>query len=251
MKRLSVAAALIVATTGCASNGTADTDETSLSSSPPTPAETATPKDPVLTPRPGEVIELDQDGPEYVFAKAGRYAVRLTPTLVHEVDVPDMWEVLRGEIFSTSEFSGGSGVFLVMNASARSTRLPADPCQDQAPVSVEPTARDLADALRAQPILQVTRPAPVMIGDRRGVHIRIRQPESVDPHACIDGQVALFSSTSKPLDWTMLYGGAEMWILDVDGDRWVIFTNCDETCTQADRGTLRRMAESVTFTTND
>jgi len=251
MKRLSVATALLLATTACASNGTAADDETSPSSSPPTPTETPTPKDPVLTPRPGEVFELDQDGPEYVFTKAGRYAVRLTPKLVHEVDVPDMWEVLRGEIFSTSEFSGGNGVFLVMQAPAGSTRLPADPCADQAPESLGPTAGDLADALKAQPILQVTRPAPVTIGERRGVHIRIKQPEGVAPKACVNGQVALFSPTSRPLDWTMLYGGAEMWILDVDGGRWVILATCDETCSQADRGTLRRMAESVTFTRND
>lgn len=255
MKHLSVGVALLFAATGCASNSTADDKDTAPTSSESTqtatPTETRTPKDPVLTPRPGEVIELDRHGSEYVFTKAGRYAVRLTRKLVHEVDVPEMWEVLRGEIFSSSEFSGGNGVFVVINASAGSARLPAHPCEDQAPVSVGPTARDLADALWAQPALQVTTPVAVTIGGRRGVHVRITLPEHVDPNACVGGQLALFSATSRPLDWTMLYGGAEMWILDVDDERWVIVANCDATCSPADHTTLNRMAESVTFIRND
>ena len=77
------------------------------------------PTDPTMTPKPGEVPEFVQDGPEYVFATEGRYAVRLNPSLVYEVDVPDMWEVYQGRFLSTSVYSGGNGIFAVAELPAR------------------------------------------------------------------------------------------------------------------------------------
>lgn len=253
--RIPLATALLLAVTGCTSAGTAgsDSDDTGTpasSTTSTTPAGTPTPKDPVLSPRPGEVIELDQHGPEYVFTKAGRYAVRLSPRLVYEVDAPDMWEVLRGSHFSSSDYSGGQGVFSVIRAPASKTWLPTHPCRDRTPVPVGPSVRDLAHAMHAQPALQATGPRRITIDNRKAAHVRITLPDRVDPNACVEGELALFTSET-PTDWTMLYGGAEMWILEVDGERWVIFTNCDATCSPADIATLNQMAESVTFTRND
>ena len=74
---------------------------------------------------------LDQHSPEYVFTREGRYAVRLTPELSYEVDAPDMWEAYRVRYFSTSDFSGGNGVFSVAGPVTQAW-LPAHPCRDRA-----------------------------------------------------------------------------------------------------------------------
>ena len=194
------------------------------------------------------MIELDQHGPEYVFTKEGRYAVRLTPELVYEVDAPDMWEVYRGRYFSTSDFSGGSGIFSV-NGPVTEAWLPAHPCRDRALMPVGATARDLADALAAQPGLKVTRPKPVSLRGERGVYIEVRIPDRVNPVSCDRGEVAVLTSTRRPDDWWDLSAGevVNYWILDVDGQRWIVAGVCDTTCTDADLEVLAGMAESVTF----
>jgi len=215
-----------------------------------TPIDTPDPQDPVLSPRPGEVLELDQHGPQYVFTKAGRYAVRLTPDLVYEVDTPDMWEVLDGRFFSTSDLSGGSGIFLVAEAPAGETWLPAHPCRDRTRVPVGPTARDLADALAAQPVFTATAPSPTAMAGRAGVSLELRIPNGVNSSACDGGFVAGFTSTSRFPDW-YVYGEsgkvAQLWILDVDGQRFVVASLCDTTCSEEDFETLKTMAKSVTF----
>jgi hypothetical protein len=215
-----------------------------------TPIDTPDPQDPVLSPRPGEVLELDQHGPQYVFTKAGRYAVRLTPDLVYEVESPDMWEVLDGRFFSTSDFSGGSGIFLVAEAPAGETWLPAHPCHDRKQVPVGPTARDLADALAAQPVFNATAPASTAIAGRTGVYLELSIPIEVDSSACEGGFVAGFTSSSRFPNW-YAYGEsglvAQLWILVVDGQRFVVTSICDTTCSKEDFQTLSNMAKSVTF----
>ena len=190
---------------------------------------------------------LDQHGPEYVFTKEGRYAVRLTPELVYEVDAPDMWEVYRGRYFSTSDFSGGTGVFSVAGP-VTNAWLPAHPCRDRALMPVGRTARDLADALAAQPVLKVTRPKPVSIAGGRGVYVEVRIPDRVNSAACQGGDVALFT-WKRPPEMVGAPAGNAMnyWILDVDGQRLILAGWCETTCTDADLEVLEGMAESVTF----
>jgi hypothetical protein len=213
-----------------------------------TPASTPERQDPVLSPRPGEVLELDQHGSEYVFTKEGRYAVRLTPELVYEVDAPDMWEVYRGRYFSTSKFSGGTGVFSV-DGPVTDAWLPVHPCRDRALTPVGPTARDLADALAAQPVLDVSQMKQVSIAGGRGVHVEVSLPDRVRPSACEQGEVALFTTTRRREDWWDLSAGEVVtyWILDVDGQRFIAAGWCETTCTDADLEVLAGMAESVTF----
>lgn len=217
-----------------------------------TPADALEPQDPVLTPGPGKVLELDQHGPEYVFTKEGRYAVRLTPELVYEVDAPDMWEVYRGRYFSTSDFSGGTGVFSV-DGPVTQAWVPAHPCRDRALVPVGPTAHDLADALAAQPGLSVTRPTPVSIVGGRGVHLEVSIPDRVSPTACKQGEVALFTTTRRREDWWDLSAGeaTTYWIMDVDRQRFIAAGWCETACTEADLEVLAEMAESVTFVHGD
>jgi hypothetical protein len=246
------AACALLATASCSAgeeepeNAGSPTTPSEVASS--TPANTPEPQDPVLTPGPGEVLELDQHGPEYVFTKVGRYAVRLSPELVYEVDAPDMWEVYRGRYFSTSDFSGGTGVFSV-DGPVTQAWVPAHPCRDRALVHVGPTARDLADALAAQPGLDMTRPKPVSIDGGRGVHLEVSIPDHVSPSACKQGEVALFTTTRRREDWWDLSAGEAMtyWILDVNGQRFIAAGWCETPCTDADLEVLAGMAESVTF----
>jgi hypothetical protein len=162
---------------------------------------------------------------------------------VYEVDAPDMWEVYRGRYFSTSDFSGGTGVFSVDGPIAEAW-LPAHPCRDRALVPVGPTARDLADALAAQPVLHMTRPRPVSIAGGRGFYVE------VGPDACEQGEVALFTTTRRPDDWWDLSTGETItyWILDVDGQRFIAAAWCETPCTDADLGVLGGMVESLNFT---
>lgn len=215
-----------------------------------TPTATPQPQDPVLAPGRGEVLELDQHGPQYVFTKAGRYAVRLTPDLVYEVDSPEMWEVLDGRFFSTSDISKGNGIFLVAEAPAGETWLPAHPCRDRTQVPVGPTARGLADALAAQPVFNATAPASTAIAGRTGAYLELRIPNRVNSTACDGGFVAGFTSSSRFPDWYVRGESglvAQLWILDVDGQRFVVISICDTTCSEEDFETLSSMAKSVTF----
>ena len=249
-----VAAVLLFAATGCTSAGTGAIEGGVrsglhlLARQPRTPIESPTPQDPVLSPRPGEVIELDQHGPEYVFTKAGRYAVRLTPELVYEVDAPDMWEVYRGGLRHQRLLRRNRR--LLRRRPVAEAWLPAHPCRDRALVPVGPTARDLADALAGQPVLEVTRPKPVSITGGRGVYVEVRIPDRVDPGGASGGRVALFTWTRPPTTGGRCPGGESLiyWILDVDGQRLVLAGVCDATCSDADLEVLAGMAKSVTFT---
>jgi hypothetical protein len=229
-------------------SGNAGPSEAMSGAASSTPANTPEPQDPVLSPRPGEVLELDRHGPEYVFIKEGRYAVRVTPELVYEVDAPDMWEVYRGRYFSTSDFSGGTGIFSVIGPVTK-VWLPAHPCQDRALVPVGPTAFELADGLAAQPALKVTRPKPVSIAGGRGAYVEVRIRDRVYPAACRSGDVALLTSRRRPPDWWELPAGGVVtsWILDLDGQRWIVAGVCDTTCADADFEVLAGMAESLTI----
>lgn len=248
---MTVAAFALLTTVSCSSSK--DNAGTPASPSPSEvrsskPANTPEPQDPVLSPGPGEVLELDQHGPEYVFTKKGRYTVRLNPDLVYEVDSPDMWEVYRGRHFSTSQFSGGVGVFSVAGP-VTDAWLPAHPCADRAVTPVGRTARALAEALSVQPLLKVTRPKPVSLPAGRGVYVEVRIPEGVNSGSCESGSVALFRWKGSAPEWWELAAGNALyfWILDVDSQRLILAGFCETACTDADLGTLGAMAESVTF----
>jgi hypothetical protein len=213
-----------------------------------TPAATPEPEDPVLSARPGQVLELDQHGSEYVFTRAGRYAVRLTPKLVYQVDAPDMWEVYQGRYFSTSDFSGGNGWFFA-NGPIAQAWLPVHPCRDRSLVRVGPTARDLARALAAQPALKVTTPKPFSITGGHGFYIEGSIPDRVNSATCQNGRIALYTATRRPANWDEVSSGQvwTYWILNVHGQRMVLVGVCDTTCNEQDVKTLTGMATSVTF----
>ena len=113
---------------------------------------------------------------------------------------------------------------------------------------VGPRARDLADALAAQPVLRVTR-AEAGLHRRRGFYVEVRIPDRVNSAACQSGEVALFTSSRRPPDWWDLPSGevVNYWILEADGQRRIVAGVCDTTCTATDFEVRAGMAESVTF----
>ena len=82
------------------------------------------------------------------------------------------------------------------------------------------------------------------------VSVEVTIPDRVDEASCVRDCVALYTSPTRSPDWWDGEGGlvATWWILDVDGERWVVVTKCDTSrCTRDDFDTLTTMAESVTF----
>ena len=89
---------------------------------------------------------------------------------------------------------------------------------------VGPTARDLADALVAQPVLKVTRPKPASAEGTPSAVVEVTLPASFDSRDCQTGGVALFSWAPRLHDWWELEadGVVSFSILDVYGQRWAM-----------------------------
>ena len=217
---LAVMAAALGACTSDSDTGDAaagDSDSTESTSAGP-------PEQPTYSPGPNEVVTLDQ-GQRWASMEQGRYAVRLSSSLTYEVDVPDSWRVFLGRFLNTPP-SGAHSIFFVSEAPARGTELPRHPCDDPTGTPVGPSVSALADGLRGQPVLEVSKPDPVTVAGSHGLYVDVRIPESVDAASCIDGTVALFTSGSDEWGWQEGFV-AHWWILDVDGERVVINGQCD------------------------
>ena len=177
----------------------------------------------------------------------GRYALQLTSTLAYQVDVPDQWNVVGGRFLNADP---QPSIFFVAPAPA-STGLPLHPCRDHTTRVVGPTVRDLAGALRRQPVLDVTKPVPVALDGHRGLYLEVTIPDTVDTDSCVDDRVSLFES-GGPDGYVGQQGYVgRWWILEVDGERMVAMPQCDTGCTKDEFATLTTMAESITFTQDE
>ena len=166
--------------------------------------------------------------------------------------MPDLWAVTGGMFLTDSSLQ--FSIFVVALAPATST-VPQHPCRDHTPTAVGPTVSDLAEALRRQPVLDVTKPVPVNLDGYRGLYLEVRIPGKVDADRCADDWVSLYESGGPDgyawkEDWASPGEAyvARWWILDVDGERVVVMPSCDTGCTEDDLDTLTTMAESITFT---
>lgn len=219
----------------------------------PTPS--PSPTEPIYSPEVGEVMTLPRDT-DRATMRQGRYTVQVTSSLSYELDVPDRWIAISGRFLNSGP--GTSSIFFVSQAPAADTWVPRHPCRDHSVTPVGPTVADLADGLRHQPVLQVSRPAPVTVDGYSGLYLEVTIPDDVDASRCVDDIVHLFS-LGKNADilreewqWEAGYVG-RWWILDVDGQRIVVMPQCDSDndCTQHDLDVLTRMAESITFTRDE
>ncbi len=176
---------------------------------------------------------------------AGRHALRITPTLTYEVDLPGPRYVSDG-IYLHHPHVGG--IFVAVAAPADTTTLPRHPCSDLSGTTVGPTPEDLATALAEQPVLRVRDTGPVTLDGAEGVSLTVRTPRGYDAAECaFADQLVLFSTGDEDWNWLPEYD-ARWWILDVDGQRVVILNHCDRACSRDEIAQLRAMTESVTFT---
>ena len=74
-------------------------------------------------------------------------------------------------------------------------------------------------------------------------------PNKSDARGCVDDIASIFESSDSSV-WSDGYVG-RWWILDVDGNRIVVMTDCENGCTEDDLDTLTQMAQSITFTRGD
>lgn len=128
----------------------------------------------------------------------------------------------------------------------------AEPCGEAEWVDPGPTVEDLAEALRALPVWESTRPAARTIGGYEGVVMELNVPAHI-PAKC----------QGEPLSWRDHLGGTQgigrgktqrLWILDVEGHRVMLIagyfpTRGAPTPGQVDE--LTQMAEGATFVEGD
>ena len=197
-----------------------------------------------------DVRPLPPQDEEYVVLKAARYALPLPPFLITAVDVPDSWSVHQGHYLSAGPIARGDGQLFVAPAPEDSTAVPADPCRDhQRYTVVGPTERALATALSRQPFLDVSPPERVVIGGRVGAFVRVEVPADAEIMGCADRAVDLYTQGAREDAWRVATAGyvVRLWILDVDGERYVVHAESGPDATRRDVAVLRRMVESITF----
>jgi hypothetical protein len=237
---LLVAVAGLLGACSADSTGSSPADGTSVAE--PTPTSTPSPAQTTYSPKAGDVQVLPDEPAGYAVLGAGRYELRVTPSLAYQLDVPDDWGVHDGRYLN-----GADGLLFVTPAAADDTQVPKNPCTQKAQRDVGPTVADLATALRRQPVLEVTDPVPVRLGGHRGLSIDVRIPGDTDFDKCVDQSVAFFSSGADAWDWPSAYAG-QWWILDVDGERVVVQASCDPGSSHECREVLRATVQSITFT---
>jgi hypothetical protein len=259
---MSALAALTLLSAGCHDEPVtleADRTTTPEPTQPTQPTQATQPTHASTSPGPDTIIEWTRpDGvkvlardaaQEYVVVDAGRYGVWVSDSLLAEIDVPDGWEFFAGTFLSTSDESGGSVLQFIAAAPRQSTAVPVHPCRDHTYQPVGPTPEELAEALSRQPFLQVTRPVPATVGGMAGFFIKVTIPSHPDLSECEDGQVGFYSSSLSPDDARSAVepGQARMWILDVNGDRFVVHAETPLDATKRDVDALMAIVDSITF----
>ena len=177
----------------------------------------------------------------------GRYRVPVVDSaLSYEVDVPEGWRVLNGNILNDPR-GRDAGAFFVAAAPA-GIGVAQHPCTDHSALTVGPGVDDLVAALSSRPVLQVSRPTPVQLGGAQGQHVDVRIPAGYNSDPCEQGEgnVALWGTGPGDM-WSSESGyHGQWWILQADGQRLVVMPACSEPCRDA-APTLRAMAQSAAF----
>ena len=197
---------------------------------------------------PGGVRVLSHaDTDDMIALDAGRYGVRVSDSLLYQVDVPAASEVADGTYLNPGSRDTGRNGILWIDAAGNDTAVPVHPCHDHSPNPVGPTVADLATALSEQPFVTVTKPAEVTVGGMKGLFVKATVPKDADMSACQDEAVDLISETHSAGAGTV----ERMWILDVDGARHVIHAKVAAGAydTNANKHTkaMIGMVKSITF----
>jgi hypothetical protein len=127
----------------------------------------------------------------------------------------------------------------------------ADPCvggELGEQVEVGPTVDDLAQALLEQPFTVATELDDVMLGGFPARRIDVTAPDDVDLSACnIPDSLQIWRTASNDYLVASSEATASLYIVDVDGDRQVFFTQQRDETTPSELSEMQTIVESIRF----
>jgi hypothetical protein len=171
---------------------------------------------------------------------AGRYYPPLGNSLAFEVDLPQGTTSNSDGLYLQS-----SPNILKVGLAGKDFGVPADPCQGQYVEPAGTTVHGLVNAIRKQPIYQVSHVEPVTIGGAKGTHVQIAIPAGYDASKCSGGQVGLPGSPDTINTMPPGYV-ADWWVLNAHGHRVVAQEFCDS-CTAHQRHRVARQVQNIFF----
>lgn len=171
-------------------------------------------------------------------------------SLTMDVTIPSGWEAAMGATVLTpvgfadgaSEAPDGAG--LVIGWTPPFAGLYDDPCQPQSHLEPDikpgPTVEEFVAAVVAHPKLDITEPVDVELGGYQGLYFELTNPSDI----------------SKCYDWRPFEPGIyaqgddnlwSVWVMDVDGFRFVLVTEEFPGTPARVSAQLRSMVDSITF----
>ncbi len=116
--------------------------------------------------------------------------------------------------------------------------------------AVGPTVDDLAAALMNEPLQNASSVTDVALAGYAGKKVELSIPEDVNPATCFSGNYGRWF-TADPSDYgPFTYGSGQrdtVYVLDVDGTRWVIDANHVPGTSDADLAELDQLITSLRF----
>ncbi len=251
-----VAAAFVIigCTTGQPSGGTPSPSQDAPTPAPPSMA--PTPTTPPPSPTASSAAASIPDGP----LAAGTYRIPQWDTGCSEhqpgcsaspahdavrvmLTVPDGWEGIAGTIWLAEKGNGapdGAGLLL-----GRGAWLLTDPCtraEHAIPPDIEvgPSVDDFANAIADHPLLDATDPVDVTLAGYAGKYVDLQVPADISK-----------CGVYRPFDPGIFAQGPShrwhLWILDVDGLRFVVQSTDYPGTSAKHRAELAAIVESITI----
>ena len=229
---------------GSATTGSAKSTAPTESGEPEKPGGVFDPVDPDEPTLPGGVKVLSQDVEGFAPVDAGRYAVRVSESLLYQFDLPAYSDVHSGVYLNPGRRAGGDSIVWLTPANKR-TALPVHPCRDHDRKVVGPTVGHLASALNRQPYLATTKPVAVTVGGMNGLFVKASVPDDANVSACQEGSVDVIMQDPQGVEEPGTVD--RIWILDVDGVRHVLRARTFG-ATKRDAKLVTQLVKSITFT---
>ena len=176
---------------------------------------------------------------------AGTYTTRLSWDVPFTVtfSVPDGWDSRDVEVVRDPTLSV---TFQLVDD------LYADPCRHlPRETKLGPSVDDLASGLAALPGLDATAPVPVALAGYSGKYLEysVRNDIGCEPADFYlwtnpEGSILPVNPLGPPI-WAAVLANARVWILDVDGVRYVISSQWSDAATPADLAELQGVVDSI------
>jgi hypothetical protein len=188
---------------------------------------------------------LDPGGDGSELLGPGRYGLRANglpgmPWAV--VDVPAGLANLGGWLVLDPDIVRAVGYWTISG-------VDRDPCGEPVDL-IDPgtSVEDLVDAFAAQALTDMTSPVPVEVGGHRGLYVELRAPDDLDFATCGQGKFETWLSDPAGGRYMQQPGQVDrLWILDVNGDRVVLFATAVPDVPEAQVEQLTGIVESTRF----